>query len=254
MRSAATTVQPAPAPPPTRPAAPRSRSVMIAVISVLAVLTVLIVGDRIANTVVENTRANQLQTELSTANRPEVRIGGFPFVTQLLTGKFSSVRVTADGATVRYGDSSIPISHFEATVTDIVASNGYADVTAGQGQATAVVDWAVLSDLVGQRISYAAADRIRVDISVPVGQFTVAGFTARPQVNPEDQTITFVEPKVDVGSVDVPQAVVDAAFDSLVRPYPITDLPYDVKVTGLSVQPDGIAVSGTGQDIPLRGR
>ena len=86
--------------PPTKP---RSRTVMIAVISVLAVLAVLIAGDRVANAVAQNTLATQLQSELSTPTKPEVSIGGFPFVTQVLGGSFSSVQVTADDATVTGG-------------------------------------------------------------------------------------------------------------------------------------------------------
>ena len=35
--------------------------------------------------------------------------------------------------------------------------------------------------------------------------------------------------------------------------FPIENLPYDIAVTGLTVQPDGVLLTGTGRDIPVRG-
>ena len=40
----------------------------------------------------------------------------------------------------------------------------------------------------------------------------------------------------------------------VLRPFEIGALPYDITVTDLTVQPDGVSLSGSGQDIPLRGR
>jgi len=254
-----TTVQPAvPAssyPPPAAARKPRSRTVMIAVIAVLAVLAVLIAGDRVANAVAQNTLANALQSELSTPTKPDVSIGGFPFVTQVLGGSFSSVQVTADDATVADGETTVEIAHLDATLTGITATDRYATIVAGRGEASALVDWGSVSSLAGQQVSYVADDRMRIDFSVPIGRLSIEGFiTGRPQLNVDDQTITVVDPEVTVASVDVPQAVVDAVSRIVLQPFPIQELPYDIKVTGLTVQPDGVSLSGTGQDIPLRGQ
>lgn len=252
-----TTVQPAttyapPVPPPDRP---RSRTVMIAVISVLAVLAVLIAGDRVANAVAQNTLATQLQSELSTPTKPEVGIGGFPFVTQVLGGSFSSVQVTADDATVQDGPRAVAIAHLDVTLTGITATDRYQNIVADRGEASALVDWAGVSTLAGHQLSYEPDDRIRIGFSVPIGRLSIDGFiTGRPQLDVDAQTITVADPKVTVASVDVPQAVVDAVSRIVLQPVPIQDLPYDISVTGLTVQPDGLLLSGTGQDIPLRGR
>ena len=254
--SGGTTGQPAAAyAPPVPPRKPRSRTVMIAVISVLAVLAVLIAGDRVANAVAQNALATQLQSELSTPTKPEVSIGGFPFVTQVLGGSFSSVQVMADDATVQEGPTSVAIAHLDATLTGITASDRYQNVVADRGEATALVDWTGVSTLAGQQMSYVADDRMRIDFSVPIGRLSIDGFiTGRPQLDVEAQTISVADPEVKVASVEVPQAVVDAVSRIVLQPIPIQDLPYDISVTGLTVQPDGVVLSGTGQDIPLRGR
>jgi hypothetical protein len=254
-----TTVQPAPSAATStiaaQPRKPRSRTVMIAVISVLAVLAVLIAGDRVANAVAQNRIATELQSELSTPTKPDVRIGGFPFVTQVLGGSFASVQVSADDATIQDADSSVAITHLDATLTGITATDRYQNVVADRGEATALVDWASVSALAGQQVSYVADDRMRIDFSVPIGRLSIEGFiTGRPQLDVDAQTITVADPEVNLASVEVPQAVVDAVSRIVLRPFPIEDLPYDIQVTGLTVQPDGVSLSGTGQDIPLRGR
>lgn len=252
-----TTVQPAAPSAPSfqPPAKPRSRTVMIAVISVLAVLVVLIAGDRVANAVAQNTLATQLQSELSTPTKPEVSIGGFPFVTQVLGGSFSSVQVIADDATVEDATRTVSIAHLDATLTGITATDRYQNIVAGRGEATVLVDWAGVSTLAGHQVSYEADDRMRIDFSVPIGRLSIDGtITGRPELDVDAQTITVADPQVSVASVDVPQAVVDAVSRIVLQPFPIENLPYDISVTGLTVQPDGVQLSGTGQDIPLRGR
>lgn len=251
-----TTVQPAqPGQSPPTDRKPRSRTVMIVVISVLAVLAVLIAGDRVANAVAQRTLGNALQSELSTPTRPDVNIGGFPFVTQALGGSFSSVQVTAEDATVRDGEITVPIANLDATLTDITATNRYADIVASRGEATALVDWASISALAGQQASYEADDRMRIDFTAPIGRLSIDGhITGRPQLDVANQTITVADPQVTVASVDVPQAVVDAVSRIVLQPYPIQNLPYDIQVTDLTVKPDGISLSGIGQDIPLRGQ
>ncbi len=252
-----TTVQPAP--PATAyaaapPRSPRSRTVMIAVVSVLAVLAVLIAGDRVANAVAQNTLATQLQSELGTPTKPDVSIGGFPFVTQALGGSFSSVRVTADDATLQSERQAVAVAHLDVTLTQITATDRYRTIVAGRGEASALVDWAAVSSLAGQQVSYVADDRMRIDFSVPIGRLSIDGYlTGRPELDVDAQTITVADPEVSVASVDVPQAVVDAVSRIVLRPFPIENLPYDIAVTGLTVQPDGVLLAGTGRDIPVRG-
>lgn len=255
MPAGGTTVQPAPAPPPRTPAKPRSRTVMIAVISVLAVLAVLIAGDRVANAIAQNTLATALQSELSTPAKPEVDIGGFPFVTQALGGSFSSVQVTAADATVQEGETAVSIAQLDASLTGITATDRYQNIVAGRGEATALIDWSGVGTMLGQDVSHVEDDRMRIDFSVPIGRLSIEGYvTGRPELNVADQTITVADPQVSVANVDVPQAVVDAVSRIVLRPYELQGLPYDIEVTELTVQPDGISVSGSGQNIPLRGQ
>lgn len=249
---AGTSVQPQQWRPPRPARSPRSRSVMIAVISVLAVLTVLVVGDRIANAVAENAVATQVSGQLASAADPQVRIGGFPFVTQALSGSFSSVQLVADDVTVEADGRSIAIARLDATASDVTATNGYADVVAGRVDATAVIGWPGMSDLIGQPTSYDTDDRIRIDFNIPVIA-TDAYVTGRPQLDVEGQRVSLADPKVNVASVDVPEPLVQAVA-ALQQGFAIGPLPYGATLTDLTVQPDGVAVGASVRDVPLRGQ
>ena len=95
---------------------------------------------------------------------------------------------------------------------------------------------------------------MRIDFSVPIGRLSIDGYiTGRPQLDVEAQTITVVDPQVSVASVDVPQAVVDAVSRLVLQPIPIQNLPYDISVTGLTVQPDGLLLLGHRPEHPAAG-
>ena len=71
---------------------------------------------------------------------------------------------------------------------------------------------------------------------MPIGRLSIDGYiTGRPQLDVDAQTIAVADPQVNVASVEVPQAVVDAVSRIVLQPIPIQNLPYDISVTGLTV-------------------
>ncbi|MFT4166490.1 MAG: DUF2993 domain-containing protein [Microlunatus sp.] len=231
----------------------RSRTVMIAVISVLAVLAALIVGDRIANATAQKSLAASLQQELTTPDTPKVSIGGFPFATQALAGTFSSIQVSADEVPVHTDVADLTITHLDAKLTGITVTDKYASIMANRGEATALVDWEEASKLAGQPVTYVADNQMQIDFTIPIGQLSIKGsILGRPVLNAEDQTISVADPKFTLSNMDVPQPISEAVSKIALQPFPIRGLPYDIKITALAIQPDGISVSGSGANIPIR--
>lgn len=248
-----------PLPPPAvedaQPAKPkkRSRTVMIAVISVLAVLAALIVGDRIANATAQNSLAESLQQELAIPDKPNVSIGGFPFATQALAGSFSSIQVSADNVPVHTDVANLTIAKLDATLTGITVTDSYANIMANRGEATALVSWEEASKLAGQPVTYVADNQMQIDFTIPIGQLSIKGaILGSPQLNAEDQTISVANPKITLSNMDIPQPIAEAVSKIALQPFPIRGLPYDIKITALAIQPDGISVSGSGANIPIR--
>lgn len=62
---------------------------------VVGVVVVLVVADRVGAVVAAHVLADKIQTDEGLSSRPEVSIGGFPFLTQAIRGDYSNVTVTA---------------------------------------------------------------------------------------------------------------------------------------------------------------
>lgn len=67
------------------------------IIAVLAVIALAVAADFGAAAAAEYTVATQLRQQLGLATDPSVRINGFPFLTQALAGRYSSIDVRATG-------------------------------------------------------------------------------------------------------------------------------------------------------------
>lgn len=240
------------APPPPARKRSTARTVLTIVIIVVAVALLLFVADRLAQGVAERAAGNRLQTELATPTPPAVDVGGFPFLSQVASGSFSSVHVVADEMVVP-DQNELTLEHLDLTLRDVEATDRYQSVVAGQAEATALMDYENLGELAQVPMEFDGDGKVRVQFSVPIGRLSIRGSVAgRPVLDAEAQTITIEDPDVDILSVNVPSAVVDAVSRIVLEPIPLADLPYGIVLTSLSVAEEGVQVSGTASDVRLR--
>jgi LmeA-like phospholipid-binding len=102
------------------------RAVLIWVLSLVAVLALVDFGARI---VTQYVVAREIQVSLSLTERPKVSIGGWPFMTELIAGKISSMGVVAHGAITSEG---FPADSVQVDMRDVGFSFG--DLLEGSGQ------------------------------------------------------------------------------------------------------------------------
>src|SRR6266568_4659079 len=108
----------------------------------LAVLAVLLVAaDRISVAVAENQISDRLTSAYGLPDKPGVSIAGFPFLTQVATGDYrqidvSASQVPADGATLH--NLNVRLSGVHATVGQVLG-NGSSMVTAERAAGSAMV-------------------------------------------------------------------------------------------------------------------
>src|SRR5215469_3343804 len=113
----------------------------------LAVLVVLFVAiDRIGLVLAEDQVSSRIATAYNLPTDPGVSISGFPFLTQVVTGNYQQIDVTADqiqanGVTLH--DLNVHLTGVHATISQLLGS-GSDTVTADRAAGSALVDYATV--------------------------------------------------------------------------------------------------------------
>lgn len=96
------------------------------IITLLIVLALAVAADFGAAAFAEHTVAKQMRQQLMLASDPSVRINGFPFLTQAVSGHYSSIDVRATGVPVdplRDLDVEATLHDVEAPLTEVSAGD-----------------------------------------------------------------------------------------------------------------------------------
>lgn len=213
----------------------------------------LLVADRLAGGVAERETARRLQAALGTAQRPSVEIDGFPFLTQLASRSFSSVRVVGDelGGTV---DSPTPVAHVDLRLQQVRTSSSYARVTADRVVGSAQLEYAALDPLAGVPVAYAGDGRVELAIQTQLFSVPVAAkVTGVPEVDVDRQTVTLGQPRINVRGVDIPTRTAEALLGDQLTPVPLTGIPLGLMVTDLVPGERYLDVALAGQDVVING-
>lgn len=237
-----------------------------ALIIVLVVLAVLfVVADRISLRVAQDEVRDQVLRHASwTGGRTEVHIGGFPFLTQVLRGDYREVEVRAEDVTIRdvpdvtvqvtlhgvhlsmsdlraHDLNDVPVDRIEGTAE--VTYQAVADRIADAGRQIGITDvglrssdgelqLAVSLDLLGQRV-----------VGVADGSLAVSDGALRITATGLD-----VDGSAPAELADPALAAVNAVLtDVAVLP----TLPYDLKLTSVSLTADGIRADAVATDVSV---
>lgn len=246
---------------PGRPAGRRRGRGWTALLVVLACFALLAVAaDRGADLLAERAVGQGVQREQGLAAPADVSIAGFPFLTQLLSGRYRQIDLAADG--VQAG-SGLTVDRVTVRLTDVSA--GASDLLAGRTdrlRAGAVsvrarVGYASLDRVFADRlgtdqlaVTFADGGRNRLAVTgtlrTVLGDLQVKGLVSARLV---EQGIRL---RLVPGSVPGLPPVADRLLQDL---FDLT-LPLPAQVSGIrpttvEIGPDGVTLTGTGTDIPL---
>jgi len=237
-------------------AAPRRRGAGTGLLVFLLIGAVIAGGifvlDRYAAGRVQREAAAQLQTELGTPTTPRVDVAGWPFLTQVVTQHLRSVHVVADDVGAA-GGSTVPVAHTDLVLTGVRSSDWFHTMTADHAEGTALVRYEDLGAVSTTPLTYAGDGRLRVVQKTSLfGTDLEATVTGTPELDVRDQTLTLADPQVSVGSVALPQGTAEALLQTLVRPIPVTGLPFGLTLSSVSAEDDGLHVGLVGDHVPLQ--
>lgn len=232
----------------TSPATRRrpSRLGRILLITAIVLVGLLVAADRIAVAVAERTAADTLQRSQQLKDRPDVSIGGFPFLTQLATGDFDRITATVHDLTVGQ-DSGTPlqIDTLHVVLRHVHVARDFNSARSEFSTATAVVSYASLTDALKTPFTYAGAGRIKATDTADVipGLSVPASATARVSI--QGESLTFTDTQVSVAGQQLPASVTDYFANLFGRTIPLTGLPFAVHVKSVRATGQGVQITLT---------
>jgi hypothetical protein len=215
---------------------------------VLLLLGVVAVGaDRLAHKVATDEAEKRLAAE--GLAQPSVSVGGFPFLTQLLSRRFDEVRVTSPSMSVS-GEQAEQVS---ATGLDVRAPRG-GDVVVGRLTARGTIPYEEVlrrADQPGLALSGAEGGDVRLtrDVTLQGRSFSVS---ALGRVEARSTRIRLVPTQLRLeGGESVGGSLETLLADQLAVGYDVTGLPDGVRIERVSAGADGFVVDVAGEDLDL---
>lgn len=220
-------------------------------VALLVVAGLLVAGDRLAEGAAERRISEELAGQLSSP--PDVEIGGTSFLVQALGGRYDDIRVEGD---VQAGD--LPVERFTARLRGVdlplsdALSGSVVDVPVDRVTGSVLVTYDVLRararglDLALEP----AGDQLRISGSVRVlGQDLEASVLADVVV--EGREVSTSATEVTVEGEPAPDRVADAVVEALTVSATVPELPYDLTLEDVRVEPDGLVVEASARDVVL---
>lgn len=221
------------------------------------VVALLVVLDQVAVRVVESQLATRAQRSEGLAARPDVSLGGFPFLTQVAAGRYRDVDVVVDG----YEEAGVRVDQVRANLSGV--SVPLSDVVRGQVESVPVDDVRAEVDLTFDDVNaYLASQgltaRVRSegDVVRVSGPVTLLGMTydlsGTAAIGVVADAVTFTPREVSA-AVDLllPSELREQALALLTVKVPVTGLPFNMALTSAVVSDDRVTFAAGGQHVVL---
>lgn len=252
-------------PAPARPRRRWGRRLLIVFIVLLVVLGgLLVVADRVAASVAERAISDEIAKELVAqdvkSSPPDVGVAGFPFLTQVLSGKYESITIGLRDLEGNVEGEGVRVPRLDVDARDVSAPletirNGQGDVVAETVNGTATIAYAsvvALMDQPGLRLSERDGQlRVTAPLDVVGQRITVSG-TAELSVANGRVQIRFRDLTAD-GLPQLPgaEAVLNQYAQQISVSLALPELPFKLDVKGVEARPEGLAVDAQALNVAL---
>lgn len=210
---------------------------------------VLIVADRGLHYAAQHEIANRVSQQYDMASEPEVTISGLPFLTQAVSGEYPEVRIVTGALTV----DEVQLERVDITAHDVEAPLGdlmsEPQITANAADAQVMLPYSELQQQLPEGIVIESENgQPRVSGDLAVLGFSVA-VSADIEVTAEEDSFEITPSNIDVG--ESPVDVGSAVEEQLAASVPAPQLPFELQVTDIEEQPNGVEVSAEASEVDL---
>ncbi|MFF3890916.1 DUF2993 domain-containing protein [Streptomyces sp. NPDC001914] len=246
------------------------RALRITLILLVVLGGLFVLADRVAVGFAEDEAAGRIKSSEGLTSTPDVSIGGFPFLTQVVSGELDDVKVGIKNYEAPTGGSgsaagTIRIDDLDAEMHGVAFSGDYSSATAGSATGTASISYAeLLKAAKSGPAEVAPGVRARV-----IGLSDGGNGKIKVTVSATVLGAKLPEPVSVLSSVSVSGDTVKVHADSLPklgvqlaegRIRSITDfeqkieqLPGGIKLDKVEAAHDGVQISVKGSDVRLVG-
>jgi hypothetical protein len=219
---------------------------------VVALLALAVVADRVAVGVAEDRVAGELATKGGLQGTPTVDITGFPFLTQVLAGRYDDVRISlTDQLGQPDGTRADVALHGVEVPLKAVLSGSVRQVPVERIDGTATLSYELLSAELGPGTTLTPeGSGLRITRTVPLMGRDVPLTAVGSVVLDGNELVIDVEQATGAG-VDLPGFLVEQASDLLDLRYEIPALPFGLQLTDVTPAADGVVVRVEARDAVL---
>lgn len=220
----------------------RGRLLVWLLLAVLFLAVVLVVVDRIAVKVVEHRLAARIQTSQQFSARPDVTIHGFPFLTQVLAGKYGHVTLQARSPITEQGVelTNADVEMHGVTVKTSDALNGrVSTLPVRSGTGSAFISYAAITTALNKDTSSLGV-ALSIKGGAP-GHATISGpfgLSLGVKAKVTDGQLTVTADPSDIAQL--PALVQPLVTSALQNPIRLPPFPFNVTLSSAQLEPTGV--------------
>lgn len=244
-----------------RPLTGRSIRPVIRPLVLLVILGLLFVAaDRLAMRFAEDEAAAKAQQSAGLTAKPKVSIEGFPFLTQVLTGKLDEVRMTADGLKATAGGQSLRIARFEADLRGVRLTNGFSGAVADSATGTVRLTYADLTKVAppGVTIGYAGRDahgagrvKVTAGVSLPIVGTLKTSVVSSVDIVGGDSVRLRAQSLPSIPGAEFLPGLEDLLRQRIDFTRELTGLPEGIRLTSVAATAGGVTIAAAGSKVVL---
>lgn len=254
-------------PTPTRRRRRWPRRLAITLVVLLVLLGgLVVVADRVGVNVAERRIADEVQTQLSGrgvyASAPDVEIGGFPFLTQVISERYQRISIEIRDLSTSPDGQGIRIPLLDVQARDIsaplaVLRGGPGEIVAGSVEGTATIGYASVATLTNQPDLRLAERDGQLEATLPVSfagrEFVLTG-NASVEVDAGKLRLRFSDLDAEgLPRNDAIRSAINGLATRMAVDVTLPALPFGIELREVRVSPEGLAIAATASDVPLNG-
>jgi hypothetical protein len=223
------------------------------VVVLVLLLGLAVLADRVAHGMAEDRVAAELVEKGGLQGSPEVEIAGFPFLTQVLGGRYDDVRISATAEELGQpaGTRADIALHGVQVPLSSVLSGSVGEVPVERIDGTATLSYDLLeAQLGGDTTLHREGDGLRITKTVELlGQEIPLTATGTVTLDGNDLVVDVAN--ATGAGVDIPDLLVDRVADLLDLRYAVPALPFGLTLTSVTPADEGVDVTVEATDTVL---